>query len=104
MSRQDTLSPEDSRVLSMQQPPPTPIEPPALGELSEGPAQGESRIKSFVVFSPHNSAPFLTEHESNGKYLFSPASAGVNLATLLGKIHLDELEAYVPPDPVRRQD
>lgn len=40
-------------------PRPPSLTPPALGVLSEGAAQGESRIQSFLVFSLHNSAPFL---------------------------------------------
>lgn len=46
------------------------LEPPALGILDEGPAQGESRIKPFLVFFLHNSALFFIGHESDDESLF----------------------------------
>lgn len=75
MSCQDPLSPGDSHVFPHAIAPshlrlPTTLEPPALGALNEGPDQRESRMKSFLVFSLHNSALFFIGHESDGKYLF----------------------------------
>lgn len=58
----------------MQQPPlsvsPPTLEPPALGILGEVPAQGEIRIKPFLVSFFTIQLSFFIRHESDGKALF----------------------------------
>lgn len=77
MSCQDPLSPGDSHVLLHAAAPShlsllSPLKPQALGVLSESPAQGESRIKSFLIFSLHKREMV---NESDGKSLFFSSTA-----------------------------
>lgn len=66
------LSPGDSHVLPHAAAPSClELDPPALGRLSNGPAEGECRTESIPVFCLRSSALFVSGHESVGKLLFS---------------------------------